>query len=189
MRKAFSALLLLCSLTAVSQTDCNYSIKPTTENNNYKATTDYLMYEKVFGNTSTFVFFSLANSEGVPLLNFQLLAKSKDFPEAHCFDKASRIYLQLLNGKIITLMNAFDDECSSLVYDDKEKNNIRVLTSSFLFTKGSIEELEKSPIAMMRVKYTTETVDYPVKRELSSEAITGKYLPDAYFMNFIKCIQ
>jgi hypothetical protein len=189
MKKVFFALIFLSSLTALAQKDCIYSVAPTKENKDYKATTDYLMYEKVFGNSSTFVFFSLANSEGVPLLNFQLLSKSKDFPEAHCFDKASRIYLQLLNGKIITLMNAFEDQCSNLVYDEKEKNNIRVLTSSFLFTKGSLEELEKSPIAIMRIKYSTEVIDYPVKKELSSETITGKFQPESYFINHLNCIE
>lgn len=189
MKKILLFLLFGISLNAAAQGDCKYSVLPTEENNNYKATTDYLMYEKVFGGSSTFVFFSLAMSEGVPILNFQLLAKGNDFPPMRCFDKSSKIYLQLLNGKIITLINALDDSCSNLVYDEAEKNNIRMLTSTFLFTKGSFEELEKSPIAFMRVRYGAEVVDYPVKKELSSEIISGKYNPESYFIKFLKCIQ
>lgn len=189
MKKLVLLLFLGVSLNAAAQDECKYSVLPTEENKNYKATTDYLMYEKVFGGTSTFVFFSLANSEGVPILNFQLLAKGKDFPPMYCFDKSSKIYLQLINGKIITLINALDDSCTNLIYDEAEKNNIRMLSSSFLFTKGSIEELEKSPIALMRVRYGAEVVDYPVKKELSSEIITGKFNPESYFINNLKCIE
>lgn len=189
MRNVYVMFLLVTSLFAAAQQDCTYSVQTTEENKNYKATTDYLMYEKVFGTTSTFVFFSLANSEGMPVLNFQLLSKSKEFPPAHCFDKSSRIHLQLLNGKIITLVNALEDNCSTLLYDAKEKNNIRVLTGSFLFTKGTLEELEKSPIAIMKIKYGTEMVDYPVKKELSSEIIEGRFKPELYFIDHLKCIQ
>jgi hypothetical protein len=135
------------------------------------------------------MFFSLRNPDGIPILDFQLLAKSKEFPKAYCIDKASKIYIQLTNGKIITLISATEEQCAGLIYDSNEKNNIRILTGSFLFTLGSLEELEKTPISFIRVKYATEMVDYIIRKELQSESNGEKYFPENYFINTLKCIQ
>jgi hypothetical protein len=189
MKKLFLFLLLGLSLATAAQEDCQYNVMTNDQGVEVKSTKEYLMYEKVFGGTSQFMFFSMTNSEGVPLLNFQFLAKSKDFPKVYCLDKNSKIYVQLINGKIITLISATEDQCSGLIYDSAEKNNLRILSGTFLFTKGSLEDLEKYPISFIRIKYVNETVDYPVKKELQSEGITGKYFPEAYFVNNLKCIQ
>lgn len=172
-----------------AQKDCVYSVNDTTKDQELKTTMDHLMYEKVFGGSSQFVFFSLSNSQGVPLVNFQLLAKSKDFPKSYCLDGASRIYLQLANNKIVTLISAAEEQCSSLMYDEIEKNNIRTLTGVFLFTKGSLEDLKESTISFIRVKYVGETVDYPMKRELVSETMKKTYKPETYFIDNLKCIE
>ncbi len=189
MNKLFLYLLLVLNVCAQAQEDCKFTVVDSGEGKEYKSTKEYVMYEKVFGGTSTFVFFSLAAPDGVPVLNFQLLAKSDEFPPAYCIDKNSRIYMQLTNGKIITLINVFDERCSTLLYDSENKKNIRVLTGSFLFTKGTLEDLEKFPISFMRIKYSTETVDYPVRNELTSETNNEKYFPDKYFMNYLKCLE
>jgi len=177
------------SVNAQKKDDCDFTIISGENGQELKSTKEYLMYEKVFAGTSQFMFFSLTNSEGVPVLNFQLLAKSKEFPKAYCIDRTSRIYIQLTNGKIVTLISATENQCSGLVYDSNEKNNLRILTGSFLFTKGSLEDLEKFDISFIRVKYVNETVDYPVKKELDSESMGKKYFPEAYFINTLKCIQ
>lgn len=188
MKTLFFSLLFTLTLTAHAQQDCQYTIMETGAGNEIKSTPEYLMHEKVFGGTSSFVFFSLTNSNGIPVLNFQLVAKSKEFPKAYCLDKKSKIYLQLMNGKVITLLSALDEQCASLMYDSEQSNNIRILTGSFLFTKGSPEELEKSPISIMRVIYATEIVDYNISKELTSQTNPGKYMPESYFMNYLKCI-
>lgn len=190
MKSFFITLMLGVSVTLSAQVDeCKYSVTTTEDGQEIKSTREYLMYEKVFAGNSEFVFFSLTNNEGVPVLNYQLLAKGKDFPKVYCIDKASKIYLQLTNGKIVTLISASEDQCSGLLYDSNEQNNIRVLTASFLFTKGSFEDLDKSPISFIRVKYATETVDYIIKKELQSESMGQKYFPEHYFINTLKCIQ
>ena len=190
MKKLFTCLLLGLSLAAGAQTkDCDYSVITGDDGNETKSTKEALMYEKVFAGTSQFMFFSLSNNDGVPVLNFQLLAKGKDFPKVYCLDRASKIYIQLNNGKIVTLISATEDQCSGLIYDGAEKNNIRVLSGMFMFTKGSLEELEKNSISFIRVKYVDEAVDYPVKKELTSESMGKKYFPEAYFINNLKCIQ
>lgn len=190
MKKLLLLLTLGFTFIANSQNkDCDYTVLSSENGQEIKSTKEYLMYEKVFAGTSQFIFFSLTNNEGVPVLNFQLLAKSKEFPKVYCIDKTSKIYIQLTNGRIITLISATEDQCSGLVYDNNEKNNIRVLTANFLFTKGSLEELEENPISFLRIKYANETVDYPVKSELDSENMKQKYSPDTYFVNNLKCIQ
>lgn len=190
--KNFLALLMFCiTLTGIAQNkDCEYSENTKQDGKEIKTTKEYMMYERVFGGTSTFIFFSLTSANDVPMLNFQMLAKSKEFPKAQCLDKASKIYLQLENGKIIMLVNAVDAErCANLMYDADNKNNIRVLTGTFLFTKGSLEELEKSRVTMMRVKYATDLLDYSIRKELSSETNTIKYNPENYFIDHLTCIK
>lgn len=190
MKKLLFIALLGFSLVSTAQNkDCEYIIISSEGGKEMKSTKDYLMYEKVFAGTSQFMFFSMSNNEGIPVLSFQLLAKSKEFPKVYCIDKSSKIYIQLTNGKIITLISATEDQCSSLIYDNNEKNNLRVLTGNFLFTLGSLEELEKTSISFIRVKYANETVDYPVKSDLDSESMKQKYHPDTYFINNLKCIQ
>lgn len=190
MKKLFTCLLLGITLAAGAQTkDCDYTVVSGNDGQEMKSTKEALMHEKVFAGSSQFMFFSLSNNDGVPVLNFQLLAKSKEFPKVYCLDRTSKIYIQLSNGKIITLISATEDQCSGLIYDSTEKNNIRVLTGMFLFTKGSLEELEKNAISFIRVKYVDELVDYPLKKELVSESMGQKYYPEAYFINNLKCIQ
>ena len=189
MKKLLIALLISATSLLTAQEECEYNTMVTEDGQEIKSTKEYMMYEKVFGNTSQFMFFSLMNTDGTPVLNFQYLAKSKDFPKIYCLDKSSKIYVQLANGKILTLISAVEDQCSGLIYDSTEKNNIRVLTGSFYFTVGSLEELEKSPISFIRIKYSTETVDYPVKKEFVSESNSKKYNPETYFMDTLKCIQ
>jgi len=190
MKKFLLALALGLSLhVSAQQTDCQYSEVNEKAGEELKTTKDYLIYEKIFAGTSQFIFFSLTTSQGVPMLNFQLLAKGKDFPKVYCLDKASRIYLQLSNGKIVTLICGTEEQCAGLMYDTAEKNNIRILTGTFLFSKGTLDDLEKYPISFIRIKYATETVDYNIKQELQSEAMGQKYTPESYFMNTLKCIQ
>ncbi|MGV3459524.1 MAG: hypothetical protein ACO1N9_03600 [Flavobacterium sp.] len=191
MKKVLLLLMLGVTLTGMAQNkECDYSVNSKEDGKEIRTTKEYMMYERVFGGTSTFVFFSMTIADGLPLLNFQLLAKSKDFPKAQCFDKASKIYMQLENGKVVTLINALDTEsCAGLMYDSENQNNIRVLTGTFLFTKGSLEELEKSRVTLLRVKYATEQADYSIRKELTSETNTTKYTPESYFMNNLKCLQ
>lgn len=188
MKKIILFLLLCLSLNATAQEECDYTIIKGGDGKEFRSTKDYLMYEKVFGGTSQYIFFSLANKEGVPVLNFQMLSKSDGFTKAYCFDKTSKIHLQLLNGKVVTLINIMGDQCPSLAYDGAENQNIKILTSSFVFTKGSLDDLEKHPISFMKVTYTGDTVDYPVRKELASQAGV-RYNPERYFINNLKCIQ
>jgi hypothetical protein len=187
MKKLLSVVLLAATGFMYAQ-DCDFNTITTEDGQEIKTTKDYMMYERIFGNSSQFIFFNLTNSNGVPLLNLQLLSKAKDFPPIFCIDKASRIYIQLTNGKIAQLISATEDQCSGLIYDSVEKNNIRILSATFFFVVGSIEDLEASSISFIRIKYATETVDYPIKSEFVSENNGQTYKPGTYFMNNLKCL-
>lgn len=181
----------LLTVTLINaQVECDYSYNEVTEEGvEVRETKEYMMYEKIFGNTSQYIFFSLTDNGGTPLLNFKILSKSTGFPELYCFDNTSKIYIQLTNGKIITLISATQQQCATLVYNPDDKKNMRVLSGTFLFTKGSLEELEKSSITYIRVRYTTDTVDYPIRNEIDSETIKEKYFPNKYFINYLNCLK
>lgn len=189
MKQLVSVLILIIGMYSnAQQKKCIYDIEEKTDSTFLKKTTDYLMYEKDFVNTKSFVLFALVNSDGTPFLNFQLMQKSKEFISSNCFDKASKISLQLTNGKIVTLIST-EDSCGHLIYDEKEKNNIRVLTNNFMFTKDGYEDLKKYPVSIMKVRYSTGSAEYVFKKELKSESFNNEYFPENYFINYLNCVE
>lgn len=179
---------LFFTLALFAQNPCDYSSNVTDSIGTYKSTQDYIISEKHFGNTTSYVFFSLVSTDGMPTLNLQLIKKSKDFMTASCFDKNSRLVLQLANGKIVTLYHIDQSTCGTLIRGENGFDN-RVNTGVFVFIKGSIEDLKKYPVSVMRIKYLNGSEDYVVRNELTSEMDGKKYQPDTYFMNNLKCIE
>src|SRR6187402_2417216 len=147
-------ILAICffSSSIFAQKPCEYATNVTDSIGTYKSTKEYLIHEKVFGGNSNYIFGSLALTDGIPTFTMQLIQKSKDFVKANCFDKNSKIYLQLQNGKIITLIHIDQENCGSLIRDDKGFDN-RVKSGTFMFGRDNYEELKKSPVIMMRIKY------------------------------------
>ena len=188
MKQLITLTFFLLTTVGFAQKPCEYSTNVTDSIGTYKVTNEYLVSEKYFGGSFSYIFFSLAQTDGLPTLNLQLIQKSKDFIKANCFDKNSKIFLQLENGKIVSLMHINQENCGTLIHDDKGFDN-RVNTGIFMFMKDNFEELKKSPISIMRIKYLTDTEDYIVKRELTSE-LTGKVTnPNTYFMENIRCVE
>lgn len=189
MKQLLSALILILGISLnAQQKKCEYEVEEKTDSTFIKKTPDYLIHEKDFVNSKDYILFSLVNSDGTPYLNYQFLQRSKDFIKTKCFDSASKISLQLSNGKIVTLLSA-GDVCGQLIYDEKEKNNIRLLNNYFLFSKDGFEDLKKYPITLMKVKYASETIDYVFKKELKSDGFQGTFYPESYFINFLKCLE
>jgi hypothetical protein len=147
-----------------------------------------MISEKNFAGNSSYIFYSLALTDGLPTLSVQLIQKSKDFLKANCFDKNSKLFLQLNNGKIITLIHIDQENCGTMLRDDKGFDN-RVNSGIFMFMKDSFEELKSSPVSMMRIKYLTDTEDYVFKKEFKSELTNEIYNPENYFINYLKCIE
>lgn len=189
MKQLITLTFFLLTLTAFAQKkSCEYSVDVKDSIGTYKVTNEYLISEKHFGGTSDYIFFSLAQTDGLPTLNLQLIQKSKEFIKANCFDKNSKIYLQLQNGKIVTLIHINQENCGTLIRDDKGFDN-RVSTGIFMFMKDNFEDLKNSPVTLMRIKYLTDVVDYIVRSEITSEMNSKVYHPDNYFMDNIRCVE
>ena len=59
----------------------------------------------------------------------------------------------------------------------------------FLFKKEGYEDLKNSPISYIRIKYSTESIDYIFKKELKSELDGTVYEPENYFVNYMHCLE
>lgn len=186
MKKLFLFIISLQCFFAFAQKKCEYSTNVTDSIGTYKSTIDYIIHERKFGNSNATLFFSLINADGLPSLKVQLIQNSNDFISAKCFDKSSKIYFQLDDGKIITLVAIDNETCGETIRN--EIGNNRLLTGYFLFMETTFEALQNSKAIIMRIKYTTETVDYILKEELISEIDKKTYYPNSYFMNYLKCI-
>lgn len=189
MRFYIIALLTFVQfITFAQKQPCKLEINTTDSLGVYKETASHLVYEKVFGNSSQFVFLSLASDNDTPILKLQLIQKSKDFISPKCIDKNSRIYFQLTNGKIYTLINASDDKCDNLIVNDVEKESNRFLDASFLFMKNDFEDLKRFPIMLMKIKLASDEKEYIISKELISEKINTKSSPERFFIDNLHCI-
>ncbi|MET0946286.1 MAG: hypothetical protein ABWY22_12815 [Flavobacterium sp.] len=180
--------ILLLNLNLFAQKTCEYTANVNDSIGSYKTTKEYIVHERNFAGNTNYLFFSLALTDGLPTLNVQSIKKSKDFIKTNCLDKNSKIYLQLDNGKIITLVHVDQENCGVSITDNERFNN-RITTGSFMFMKDSFADLKSSPVSFMRIKYTTETVDYALKKQLKSEMDGLWYEPATYFMDFLKCVE
>jgi hypothetical protein len=188
MKHLITITLFFLSITTFAQKPCEYSVNITDSIGTYKSTKEYMICEKNFADTSSYIFFSLAVTDGLPTLNVQMIQKSKSFLKANCFDKNSKLYLQLNNGKIITLIHLNQEDCGTMLRDDKGFDN-RIMTGSFMFIKDSFEDLKNSPVSMMRIKYLTDTEDYVLKKEFKSELNNEIYEPETYFIKNLYCVE
>lgn len=188
MKKLLLTALFFLSLNSFAQTLCDYATNVKDSVGTYKITKEYLVSEKIFAGTSSYIFYTLSLTDGLPTLNVQLIQKSKDFIKANCFDKNSRLYLQLDNGKVITLVHTNLEYCGSMIRDEKGFDN-RVIVGNFMFMKGTMEDLKSSPLSLMRIKYLNDTEDYIIKKQLVSELNGKTYNPETYLINNLKCIE
>jgi hypothetical protein len=147
-----------------------------------------MIYEKNFAGNKKYIFFSLALTDGTPTLNVQLIQKSKEFIKANCFDKNSKLFFQLNNGKIITLIQIDQENCGTMVRDNEGFDN-RLLVGNFMFIKGTLEDLKSSPVNLMRIKYLTDLDDYVIRKEFTAEMDNKIYQPENYFITFLHCIE
>ena len=168
--------------------DCDYATNVTDSIGTYKCTKEYLVSEKVFAGKSSYIFCSLALTDGMPTLTLQLIQKSKDFIKADCFDKNSKLFLQLQNGKIVTLSHIDQESCGTLLRDPNGFDN-RVKSGIFMFMKENYEDLKNSPVTLMRIKYLTDVEDFIIKKEFTAELDGKVYFPETYFIDNIRCVE
>jgi len=186
MKKIFSIAILLTTILSFGQKPCVLDTDVTDSLGTYKSTKSYQIFERSFAGNSTRIFFSLASDNGIIVLDFQLIQQSEEFIKAFCIDKNTKLYLQLNNGKIVTLLHAGKDTCGTLVRN--EKGNNRLTHGTFVFAKENYEDLKTSKVTFMRVSANGETIDYPFKTEFTSELDNIKYEPENYFIDYLKCV-
>ena len=188
MKNIITLTLFFLAITMNAQAPCEYGTNITDSLGVYKVTKEYLMREKNFGTNSSYIFTTLTSDDGLMLLNLNIIQKSKGFLKANCFDKKSKLFLQLDNGKIITLLHIDQDNCGTLLSDQKGFDN-RLTIGTFMFLKGTIEDLKSSPVSLMRIKFATEIEDFVIKKEIKSEMDGAIFYPEKYFMNYLKCVE
>ncbi len=188
MKLTILAFFFLISSNLFAQKPCEYSANVADSLGTYKSTKEYMIYEKKFAGNTNYIFYTLVLTDGTPTLNLQLIQKSKEFMKVNCFDKNSKLFLQLNNGKIITLLHINQENCGTTIRDDKGFDN-RILLGTFMFIKGTFEELKNSSVNLMRIKYMTEAEDYVIKKQFQSELNNQIYEPETYFINYLNCIE
>jgi hypothetical protein len=188
MKFKIITIFLFLQSVAFAQKPCEYSVNVVDSLGTLKETKSCMVYEKVFGNSSQFIFLTLISDNKTPSLNVQIIQKSPDFIIPKCFDKDSRVYFELSNGKIYTLINSDEDRCGTLINDSKENLYNRILSSNFLFKKDDFEDIKKFPIVFMRIKYGTETIDYVLPKQLLSEKVNQNFEPEKFFIDYFSCI-
>lgn len=186
MNKIILALLFPIFLQAQNK-DCIFEIDQKTDSTSIKLMQSKLIHERVLGSNSDYLFFSLLNSNGVPMLQIQQVQNSKDFIPTTCLNKKSKVVLQLANGKIVNLISYNEDICSQL--SSKDGINTRILNGFFVFTQENYEELKKSPISLMRIQYTTDNKSYVLKKLLFSETLMESSNPETFFMDYLHCVE
>jgi hypothetical protein len=188
MKYAIGLIFFLTITSNYAQKPCDFNASVVDSIGSYKTTKEYLLYEKNFAGNSTYLFGSLILTDEKALFNFQMIEKSSEFIKAKCLDKNSKIFLQLINNKIITLTFASEESCGALVSDDNGLNN-RVLSGYFNINKADYENLKQSQISFIRIKFVPDVADFVLRKEFKSELNNEVYQPESYFMNFIHCLE
>lgn len=188
MKILLLSFICFISLTTIAQKPCDFTVNVADSIGTYKETKEYLVYEKNFAGNSSYIFNSIVITDGTPTLKVQIIEKSNDFIKARCFDKNSKVYFQLNNGKIVTLIHINDESCGNMLRDDKGFNN-RLITGYFMFRKEDYQELKNSAISYIRIKFLTETQDFILKKKLIAELNNLVYEPENYFVNYYHCLE
>lgn len=182
-----TSLVLMC-FSIWAQKPCDFSTNVVDSIGRYKTTKEYLLHEKNFGGNTTFLFASFITTDDNALLNIQLIEKSDGFIKAKCLDKNSKLYLQLMNNRIVTLSLDGAESCGALLRDNQGKNN-RILSGYFSIKQVDYKDLKSSAVTFIRIKYAGETADYVLRKEFTSELNGDKYYPESYFIDFLHCAE
>ena len=188
MKQVVLIFFFLIRGSLFAQKTCEYSVDVKDSLGTYKSTKEYMIYEKNFAGNKSYIFFSMTSTDGTPTLRVQFIQKSKEFIKANCFDKNSKLFFQLNNGKIVTLLHFDNENCGTMVRDNEGFDN-RLLVGNFMFIKGTLEDLKSSPVNLMRIKYLTDLDDYVFRKEFTAEMDNKVYQPENYFINFLHCVE
>ena len=90
MKKYLFLLLFVSSIFAQNRA-CEIDYEEKTDSTYIKKTKDFLVHEKVFGDSKELISLTLLNNNGVPSLGIQIIQKNSIFIPSLCFDSKSKI--------------------------------------------------------------------------------------------------
>lgn len=183
------ALVVLSNFSFSQNTNCEFEVNEAVNDSVYTIITkERVVDENIFGNSTSVLTFKLFNVSGQFGLYFQYLQKSKDLIPPICIDKDTKITLDLSSGKQVKLVNSQDLEvCNEILYDEVNKNNIRILDGYFFFTPENFDLLKTEKVYLINISATTGDINFVIKPEITSEVYKTQTKPDNYFIDNIKC--
>lgn len=190
MKQLITLLFLaFISVGHAQETKCELDFEIDNDSVQLKRFKEHLLYEMDMGKKRESLFFSLIESEGIPLLEVQYLLRSPDFIPTQCFNDKSLISIQLLNGQVISLRHVAEESCSTFVYDAPEKTNIRILSSYFRILDNDVVKLQQAPISLIQIRFSIEQKTFVVKNELNSSIVNQSYRPASFFQENLACLK
>jgi|688.fasta_scaffold03164_21 hypothetical protein len=172
-----------------AQKTCVYSTNETDSIGTLKITKEVLMYEKLFGESKKYIYFALGNDNGLPFLSLSIIEKDNKFIPTICFDNKSRLYVQLSNGKILSLLCNEVEKCSQNLPGAEGSLFSRIVQANFLFPKTIWEDLKNNTIEILRISSSTSTQDIVVKDAIESSLNKDFFRPNQIFMDYLHCIE
>lgn len=189
MKNCLYLILLLCSsLFSHAQEKCSIDYEIVNDSTNVRKTNDVLVYEDVGEKVNNTLFFSLIKSDDNHFLHVQLIQKSQDFIPITCVNYRSIISFKLHNGRVLSAYYIGDEKCDTYIYDKESKNNIRILSTSFLLRTEDLQYLGESPLEKVQVRYANQAIPYTIKNELESTQLEANSQPSAFFIDNIPCL-
>ena len=182
-------IFLIFAQIIFAQKPCELAESFTDSIGTYKSTNEFLVHERIFSDKEAYIFLSLINNNGTPALNLKIIQKSNEFIKANCMSASTKLLFQLENGKIITMIHNNEESCGTFHQNPDDKKNTRFTSGLFLFLLGTIEELKKSPIQLMRIQNQSETKDYVMVREFTSELTMKLNSPENFFIDNLHCVE
>ncbi|RRJ90325.1 hypothetical protein EG240_09465 [Paenimyroides tangerinum] len=150
---------------------------------------DKLIFEKNFNEKNESLFFSLIRSGDENVLQFQWLEKSKDFTINRCFNADSEIRIDLINADFVNLKIYDNDVCATLVFDEVQQNNLRILNTYFRIETQDLEKLLASKMSLLTVNFSTGKEYYNITDKLISENSKTESKPAFFFIEEIPCLK
>ena len=150
---------------------------------------DKLIFEKNFNEKNESLFFSLIRSGDENVLQFQWLEKSKDFTINRCFNADSEIRIDLINADFVNLKIYDNDVCATLVFDEVQQNNLRILNTYFKIEPQDLEKLLASKMSLLTVNFSTGKEYYNITDKLISEISKTESKPAFFFIEEIPCLK
>lgn len=150
---------------------------------------DKLIFEKNFNEKNESLFFSLIRSGDENVLQFQWLEKSKDFTINRCFNADSEIRIDLINADFVNLKIYDNDVCATLVFDEVQQNNLRILNTYFKIEPQDLEKLLASKMSLLTVNFSTGKEYYNITDKLIAENSKTESKPAFFFIEEIPCLK